>query len=168
MPIANQQDFLSRSALRRHTGLFRSLFWVIVPIICAVTVSFAGYRYFQTNAPPEIGDEAVLLQQQTAPVVAPSPPQQQMQAELITITPRGFEPSVTRRPAGRVLLAVVNRSERSTVKLRLERENGSVLGRADMPANRRHWRVPVTLPAGRFRLVDANHPNVVCNIEITP
>ena len=35
------------------------------------------------------------------PTGSPTPQQEQMTAELVTITPRGFEPNVIRRPAGR-------------------------------------------------------------------
>lgn len=148
---------------------------VLLPVGAAAFAATTGYNLDQTGeqstAEVGTGEKAVDLPQSPLadPTVPTAPPQQQsIQAELITITPRGFEPNVIKRPAGRVLLAVVNRSERSSMTLRLERENGSALGQAQVPRNRRHWRSLVTLAAGRYRIVDANRSSVVCNIEIAP
>lgn len=101
-----------------------------------------------------------------ASAATPLPPGQ-TRAELITITPRGFEPSQITRPAGRALVVVVNKSEHPTTTLRLLAENGSVLGQVQMPRNRRRWSQFVTLVPGRYRIVDVNRPNVFCNIEVT-
>lgn len=91
----------------------------------------------------------------------------QMTAELITITPRGFEPNEITRPAGRVLFAIVNKSEFPTMTLRFELANGIVIGQMQMPRNRRRWSIPLDLPAGRYRIVDATRRGMVCNINIT-
>lgn len=145
-------------------------------IVLCSTGTFAALGSSASSSTPELAAEsgpdsveetmpsAVALPQPQA-----SPPAQAaLTVELVTITPRGFEPGIIKRQAGRVLVAIVNRSERNSMTLRLESENGMVLGQATVPLNRRHWRVPVTLPAGRYRIVDAERPNVVCNIEITP
>ncbi len=98
----------------------------------------------------------------------PFAPAEQISAELITITPRGFEPNQITRPVGRVLLVLVNKSEFPMMTLRLERENGPVLRTVELPRNRRRLSIPITLPAGRYRVVDISRPRMVCNIEITP
>ncbi|MEJ7623804.1 MAG: hypothetical protein WKF34_07405 [Pyrinomonadaceae bacterium] len=88
-------------------------------------------------------------------------------AELILITPRGFEPNTIRRPRGPVLLAMVNRSELPLMTLRLERVNGTMLRTVEMPRNRRRLSIPITLEAGRYRIVDLLRPTRSLNIEIT-
>lgn len=92
---------------------------------------------------------------------------QQGAVELITITPRGFEPSQISRPAGRVMLVINNKSELAETVLRVIREDGTRLREVRLPMNRRSWREAVNLPAGRYRITEANHPIWVCQIELT-
>ena len=68
-------------------------------------------------------------------------PQAPFQAELITTTPAGFEPTEITRPHGRFLLAIDNRSGLDELDLYLERETG---GRVNVPLSRRGklaWRL---------------------------
>ncbi|MEQ1607274.1 MAG: hypothetical protein ABL999_20630 [Pyrinomonadaceae bacterium] len=147
---------------------------------CLVTVVAVGViasnRWFPqtsiSSAIENVPDLAVAVsakaEPETVPVAQPSPTPERITAELIVITPRGFEPSVIRRPAGRVLLAVVNKSEQPDMTLRLLGPNNVFLRQMAMPRNRRRFSIPITLTPGRYRIVDVNRPNVVCNIEITP
>lgn len=154
----------------------KSKLLVVFGIILCLTGTFAALASSGSSSTPEPAREpkSVLVEETTPSALAlpqpqASPPlQTAMTVELITLTPLGFEPNVIKRPAGRVLLAINNRNERDSTALRFERENGALLGQAQVPRNRRHWRVPVTLPPGRYRIIDSDRPNIVCNIEITP
>ena len=74
----------------------------------------------------------------------------QPEAELVTITPTGFEPGQINRLQGPFILAVDNRSGLDEVELYLERETGS---RTDVQLSRKRklaWREIIDLPAGRY------------------
>ena len=90
-----------------------------------------------------------------------------LQAELITITPTGFEPSEITRPDGRFLLAIDNRSGLDDVDLYLERETGV---RVNVPLTRRRklaWREAIDLPPGNYVLRATNDESWRCRISIT-
>lgn len=102
-----------------------------------------------------------------ATTAATPPNEQQMTAELLVITPRGFEPNVVRRPPGRVLLALVNDAEFPLMTLRLQREDGTPIRTVEMQRNRRYLNIPITLEAGRYRIVDLTRPDLAVNLDIT-
>lgn len=125
---------------------------------------------FVTSGVPELAVTADAKTQPTPPqaTAAATPPvEQRMTAELILISPRGFEPSTIRRPKGPVLLAMVNRSELPLMTLRLEQVNGSMLRTVEMPRNRRRLSIPMTLEPGRYRIVDIQRPTRSLSLEIT-
>jgi GGDEF domain-containing protein len=83
-------------------------------------------------------------------------PQTPLQAELVTITPNGFEPAEITRPQGRFLFAVDNRSGLDDVDLYLERETS---GRVNVPLSRKGklaWREAIDLPPGTYLLRASN------------
>ncbi len=92
-----------------------------------------------------------------------------LEAERITLRPTGFEPAEITRPAGRFLLAVNDRSGKESVTLLLVRATGDLLNEARMRDRpRKHeWRQVVNLPAGRYELREALHPEWRCQITLT-
>ena len=83
-------------------------------------------------------------------------PQAPVQAELVTVTPTGFEPSELTRPKGRFLLAIDNQSGLDEVEFYFERETG---GRVNVPLSRRGklaWREIVDLTPGTYILRATN------------
>ena len=99
----------------------------------------------------------------SAPQSSPTP----LQAELITITPTGFEPAEITRPQGEFLFAIDNRSGLDDVVLYLERETG---GRVNVPLTRRRklaWREIIDLPPGTYLLRATNDESWRCRISIT-
>jgi len=94
-------------------------------------------------------------------------PQAPVQAELITVTPTGFEPSELTRPKGRFLLAIDNQSGLDEVEFYFERETG---GRVNVPLSRRGklaWREIVDLTPGTYILRATNDESWRCRITIT-
>jgi hypothetical protein len=90
-----------------------------------------------------------------------------IQAELITITPVGFEPVEITRPHGRFLFAIDNRSGLNEIDLYLERETG---GRVNVPLSRRGrlaWREEIDLPPGTYILRATNDESWRCRITLT-
>ena len=112
-------------------------------------------HFKRTDAPPT--EAAAMDQGQQAPV----------QAELITITPTGFEPAELTRPKGKFLLALDNRSGLDEVEFYFERETG---GRVNVPLSRSGklaWRDIVDLPPGTYILRATNDQSWRCRLTIT-
>jgi len=93
-------------------------------------------------------------------------PQASVQAELVTLTPTGFEPAELTRPKGRFQLAIDNRSGLDEVEFYFEREAG---GRMNIPLSRRGklaWREIVDLPPGTYVLRSMNDESWRCRLTI--
>jgi hypothetical protein len=112
-------------------------------------------------------NEAVFITKREGGDVRQMPATQRVEAELITLTPSGFEPSEINRTEGRFLLAVDNRSGIREITLRLERENGGRLQEIRLPIGKLDWRHWVDLPPGRYILAEAGHSEWICSITIT-
>ncbi len=93
--------------------------------------------------------------------------QESMEAELITILPTGFEPAEIRRPAGKFLLAIDNRSGLAEVNLRLVRVNGRAVHELRIRREKPDLRKVVDLEPGSYRLSEANHPDWIGRLTIT-
>jgi len=90
-------------------------------------------------------------------------------ASLITAHPTGFEPNEITRPQGLFLLGVDNRTGlQGALVLRLDRVAGNRLIEVPVPLEKGRWRNFFTLTPGTYHLTEANHPNWVCTITITP
>ena len=92
----------------------------------------------------------------------------QVESEIITITPTGFDPGEITRPKGPFVLGIDNRTGMEQVDLYLERENG---GRLNASLNRKRklsWRETIDFSPGRYILREANHEGWQCRITITP
>lgn len=96
------------------------------------------------------------------------PKEERFEAELITIRTTGFEPSELTRAKGKFLLAVDNRAELEEVQLKLQREGGDKLHDVRVPREVLDWNQIVDLHPGTYILTEANHPDWVCRITITP
>jgi len=103
----------------------------------------------------------------TAAATMDQGPQAPVQAELITVTPIGFEPAELTRPKGRFLLAIDNQSGLEEVEFYFERET---TGRVNVPLSRRGkiaWREIVDLAPGTYILRATNDESWRCRITIT-
>ena len=95
-------------------------------------------------------------------------PADQLETELITATPTGFEPAEITRPQGRFMLAVDNRSGLHELEMYFERETQ---GRINVPLSRKGkmaWREVIDLPPGSYVLRAANDESWRCRITLTP
>ena len=110
------------------------------------------------------GGNLLLTKAASSPEQRPEPP---LQAELVTITPAGFEPAEIIRPPGKFLFAVDNRSGMDEVDLYLERETG---GRVNVPLSRKGrlaWREALDLTPGTYLLRARHDESWSCRITIT-
>ena len=91
---------------------------------------------------------------------------ERLEAEVITITPSGFEPTEITRPPGRFLLAIQDRSGLTELTLRVSREGDGAQFLVPTRRNRRAWRDVVNPRPGRYLITEANHPEWQCLITI--
>ena len=87
------------------------------------------------------------------------------EVELVTLTPRGFEPDELSRPAGKFLLGINNRSGLPELTFSIIRENGSAHATKRM-TRQKVWREVVDLQPGHYLLRVLNHPEWKCPITI--
>lgn len=103
--------------------------------------------------------------------VVQGPPNQSPPAtEMLPITIRhaGFVPQSITRPKGSYYIVVSNFSGSPELLLRLDRENGKRLHEAKILRQKRSWRQHLQLTPGTYVLTEANHPDWICRITITP
>ena len=89
------------------------------------------------------------------------------EAEIITVTPAGFEPTEITRPRGPFVLAVDNRSGLDALALYLELENGSRVNTQLTRRGKLAWRELVDFPPGTYLLRAANDETWSCRITLT-
>jgi len=103
------------------------------------------------------------------PAAAPArASEEQLQVELITLTPRGFEPSTLTRPKGKFYLTVDNRSGSTEMNLRLDYVTGAQLREMRVSKELLDWSDLLELHPGEYLLTEADHPDWSCRITITP
>jgi hypothetical protein len=90
-----------------------------------------------------------------------------IEAELITITPRGFEPAQITRPPGRFILMVDNHAELAEVTFRLDQEGGARLYQVAMPQEQAEWSEVIDLQPGTYLLTEAAHADWLARLTIT-
>jgi len=90
------------------------------------------------------------------------------EAELITVTSYGFEPSRITRPKGPFILLVDDRSGRENSSLRLQRVNGERLRDVNTNRTKSEWNGVIDLPPGDYVLTIAGSPESQCQIRIQP
>ncbi len=92
---------------------------------------------------------------------------EQLEAEIVTITPTGFEPGEITRPRGRFILAIDNRSGLEEVQLYVERETGVRVHSSLNRKGKLAWRDVIDLPQGVYVLRAANEESWRCRITLT-
>lgn len=138
--------------------------WAILIVVMVVTLAAMAARARVWLAPRPIAPAS-------PPASAPLNPQQgtrsQVESEIITLRPTGFEPAEIARPAAQFFLVVENRSGLDAVNLRLDSENGDRLRSVEMSSGEPDWNDLLDLSPGNYLLTEADHPDWVCRITIT-
>jgi hypothetical protein len=145
-----------------RTRVVASLVGAALALLAALAGVVAARR---SSAPPAFSAvvktaPASTLPQRTRPIA-------DFEAELITITPHGFEPREITRPQGRFLLLIDNRSGVAATALALTSEAGMRTHEMRVPREEPNWSEVVELPPGQYVLTEASHPRWSCRITIT-
>lgn len=102
---------------------------------------------------------------------APDSPQNNRRIERIPVEPLtykaiGFERGEIRRPHGRFLLIIQNRSGVREVRFRLTSEDRQVVREFRVGPRKLDWHDAINLPEGRYTLAAADRPGRRCTIII--
>ena len=91
-----------------------------------------------------------------------------VQSERVTLRRTGFNPSQIMRAKGPFVLVVENRSGLTEVSLRIDRVGNNRVQSASLSRKRALWSSLLDLEPGQYALTEANHPNWLCTLTITP
>jgi hypothetical protein len=148
------------------------------PLVMAQSLSFRGRRAALLATASlafvlsVVGVQALLAPDDNTSTAVPTAadPQRRreispLETELVTVTPRGFEPGEIVRPQGRFILMVDNRSG---LNIQLRREAGSSHRQLRLTLRELDWSEEVDLPPGDYVLTEDDRPGWSCRISITP
>ena len=94
-------------------------------------------------------------------------PREQVQSESIIYSGQGFYPTSIRRPAGKVVLFINNRSAVAAPVFEIARENEGTLKRSPGRAGRNSVAQLLDLTPGTYVLKDSTHAGSSCTIVVT-
>jgi hypothetical protein len=80
-----------------------------------------------------------------------------MPVAVFTACPYGFDPPLIEHSAGRIMLAVYNRSGLKLTTFRLDQQGRGRAHDLDIKPDRQDWHELVELPAGTYILSEATH-----------
>ena len=150
--------------MTHRSRLFQSVFLFVVGVtatVCAIAMLKAVAASKSALRSTEANHAHILP-------VPMSTPGEQLEAEVITILPSGFQPTEITRPAGKFLVAIENRSGLQSVDFNLRAESGTRMFQVSRTWERPDWSEVVNPSPGRYVLSEANHPTWQCVITITP
>lgn len=91
---------------------------------------------------------------------------QDIEVEVITATPAGFEPATITRARGPFILALHNRSGEKELLLRIYRVSGEQLHEVRLRTGSRRQHQRLDLPTGEYIISEASHPEWRCQLVI--
>lgn len=129
-----------------------------VPVAVVLAILTAGvYAAFRVNAERSSAESKPTVQGKS---------DHDLEAEVITILPSGFEPRELSRPAGRFVLMFDNESGLQSLEFRLERAGMPRI--TELRLNRKTESTKLlNLPPGEYQVTEANHPEWTLNLTIT-
>lgn len=130
---------------------------ILAALVALTTLAVQARYWFAQYPPTTLSAKPVRAQQEGS----------DLQAEIITITPRGFEPVEITRPAGRFILMLDNHSELEEVIFRLDQEGGARLYEVALPREQAEWSEVIDLQPGTYLLTEAAHADWLARITIT-
>jgi hypothetical protein len=125
-----------------------------------MVVGFVAYGKFIRHSAPGL--------QPTASAVVTEDARDNLEVELITLRPEGFEPSQLTRAKGPFVLLVEDRTGKDGSSLRLQRLKGEDLRALNTNRRKSEWHDLINLPPGDYLLSDAENPERRCQITLLP
>ena|SRR6266498_2247536 len=151
------------------SNMRREVFWPsLVLIILALPVFALVVPRTRTTAPLPANESAKPKKVEVLSRTPSKKTKERVEGEIIAISPHGFEPVEITRPHKHFILVIDNPSGLSEINLRLDRERGNRLREVRVAREKRNWSDDLDLEPGRYVLSEANHPQWICHITITP
>ena len=150
------------------SGNRKKLLWAAAAAVAAI---FTALLLVSANT-ESIGPSAAVAPNAPPPAPAAVPekaaPGDRLEAELVAVGPRGFEPPAITRPAREFLLIVDNRTGLDRIQVRVERVTGRErLYDVALTKKEFTWNTLLRLPPGDYVLTEAGHPDWVCRLTLT-
>jgi hypothetical protein len=139
--------------------LYRCTLLFVAVMVCVLTIALI----FTTGARTPLTDRST----RQVHVSASNPSSDRLEAELVSFTTTGFNPSEIKRPEGQVLLIIENRSGAIDLKFQLRQPSGDKLREIVMTKGKISSRLLIDFNPGEYELTEINHPEQVCKIIIT-
>lgn len=95
-------------------------------------------------------------------------PATRIQSHVITLRPGGFDPPEVIWQKGQFFLMINNRSNVNEITLLLERQSGGRVKEIKSRMRKERSAGVFDLPPGDYLLTEANHPQWICRIKISP
>ena len=140
---------------------------LVLAVAGVATAAALGSRLLHTAAKKNVPVASISAPRPAPQTIVAAAVDPQAPALPILLKPAGFVPREISRPAGPYYFAVGNLSGVREVALRLDREHGERLHQVNA-RREKPWRQIVHLAPGIYLLTEANHPEWVCRITITP
>ena len=138
----------------RHSLVVKSLLTLLIALILAYSV-YAAFRLKTARRSAELET-----------VSGPTTANENVEGELITILPNGFEPGELVRPAGSFVLMFDNQSGLQPLDLRLERAGMPRV--TELRLRRKSDSTTIlNLPQGEYQVTEANHPGWSLKLTLT-
>jgi len=178
LSIADISRLSRRNAAARILKGRRVLALIALGVLVAITCVGAAIRGFSDasratggdKSKPEIAETAGTFVE-PAPVLS-SPQSTAAQPEIsgtvLTLRPQGFYPTEIVHNKGRFVLIVDNKTGLEEMSLQLDLEVGGRLRHIPVRRNKPLWGDIIELNPGRYVLSEANHPEWVCHITVSP
>lgn len=136
---------------------------LVIVVVLLLAVTAPTHSRFNSH---DIGSNQSVVTTDTSRDVNALSSAQRLESELVTLRSFGLEPNVLRRPAGRFLLILDNRSNLEDVFLQLADAAGSTIHDIRLSRNKSRWRQMLDLAPGRYVLRETNHPRWQCQIVL--
>lgn len=153
------RDRVDQPSLRSRMAAFVRVPLIIVATTVLTTLALSARVWTKRPAPLTTAAAQNDAQHEGVPT--------SYHVELITLRPNGFVPREIKRPAGRFVIGIANRTGLKDVELTLIRGTGIKEREVRISRNKPDWRGVVNLVPGTYELREANHPDWICRIELT-
>lgn len=133
----------------------RSLLIIVVGIMLTFSI-YATYRAKAVRSSEETNFKALHA----------NTPSNDLEAELITILPNGFQPAEIVRPAGRFILVFDNQSRLQPLEFRLEQVGKAQVAEVHIGRKIDSTKV-LNLPPGEYRVIEVNHSDWTLKLTLS-
>lgn len=173
--------------LATQRRIARPLLLTLTSIVALAYVSVNARTHFSIITERSSGEEVALIKKGDEQLSSAATPDQtvqtsngledianlqrtgdELEVEVLTLNAAGFDPAEMKRPAGRFMLAITNRTDENELSLELNQVAGNKLHSVRMGRGRTRSLSDLNLAPGEYILSERNHPRWICRLSISP